>query len=151
MEQMQTAAGEIEQVRQTLTPNVIRVMKQSTNTLSQIGIENLEKLDQNRVEFNGLLKEVREAQRFLNQTMDKVKYTSGPGLSWDDPVEVTDGRMKTYDYNVEEVARKITHFKNQLISNEESQNKVGEITRLFNSLSAAKKVKTDSIRWSFST
>lgn len=115
---------QIEEVKRVMTPEVTEHIRLSTETLSQIGIENLEKLGQNQNDIENLISEITEAKQFLNETQDRIKYSSGPGLSWDDPVEITEGTVKGYNYNVEEVLKSSDNLRNKIKTQEEHRQQV---------------------------
>ena len=124
MNGLERMANQIEEVKRVMTPEVTEKMRLSTETLSQIGIENLEKLGQNENEIEQLVAEISDAKAFLNDTRDRIKYGSGPGLAWDDPVEVTDGMVRGYNYNVEEVVKSSDHLRNKIKTQEERRQQV---------------------------
>ena len=115
---------QIEEVKRVMTPEVTEHIRLSTDTLSQIGIENLEKLGQNQNDIENLISEITEAKQFLNETQDRIKYSSGPGLDWDDPVEITEGTVKGYNYNVEEVLKSSDNLRNKIKTQEEHRQQV---------------------------
>ena len=124
MNNLERITNQIEEVKQVMTPEVTEQIRLSTETLSQIGIENLEKLGQNQNEIENLLSEITEAKQFLNETQDRIKYSSGPGLSWDDPVEITDRTVKGYNYNVGEVVKRSDNLRNKIQTQEEHRQQV---------------------------
>ena len=124
MNNLERITNEIEEVKRVMTPEVTKQIRLSTETLSQIGIENLEKLGQNQNEIEILRSEITDAKQFLNETQDRIKYSSGPGLSWDDPVEITDGTVKGYNYNVEEIVKRSDNLRNKIKTQEEHRQQV---------------------------
>lgn len=124
MNYLERITNQIEEVKRVMTPEVTEQIRLSTETLSQIGIENLEKLGQNQNEIENLLSEITEAKQFLNETQDRIKYSSGPGLSWDDPVEITDRTIQGYNYNVGEVVKRSDNLRNKIKTQEEHRQQV---------------------------
>ena len=60
----------------------------------------------------------------MNETQDRIKYSSGPGLSWDDPVEITDRTIQGYNYNVGEVVKRSDNLRNKIKTQEEHRQQV---------------------------
>ena len=59
MNNLERITNQIEEVKRVMTPEVTEQIRLSTETLSQIGIENLEKLGQNQNEIENLLSEIK--------------------------------------------------------------------------------------------
>lgn len=111
---MMDMADEIDEVRKTLTPNIVAKIQQTSNTLSEIAIENLQRQATNKDEIDLLVSEIVSAKEFLNNTMDRIKYSRGPGLTWDEPIDVTDGTMVNYNYNTGGIVKEVSKMKNAI-------------------------------------
>jgi len=78
-----------------------------------------------------LVEQVTAAKAFLNNTTDRIKYANGPGLTWEEPIPVTDGKLGSYNYNTDGIVTEISRLTKSVSDAETNQDEVNIYDAVF--------------------